>query len=251
MYFTGSLPLPPFMLGLVLFITVLIFSLVLFEGRSVVQKIPSISILILFFIFPPFLLFVLSYFIRPIFVPRGFLFSSVAFYGACGIVIAHLRSKQKRAFIMLLFITSAIISLLYQIPYNTFPRSPYRECLNYLKQKAQGDTIVVHDNKLSYFPMYYFDRAMNQVFIKDKPGTINDTLALDTQSVLGVHPIEMVSDIAGGYEEVFYILFLRGEQEYQKADVKNLNLSWLEENCVKQDSAHVNDLGIRQYECNK
>ena len=81
-----------------------------------------------------------------------------------------------------------LLGLLYQERYEGFPRSPYLPAATLLRQTLQPGDLVLHDNKLSFFPMHYFAPDLPQRYLPDLPGTANDTLAPGTTAVLGLPP---------------------------------------------------------------
>ncbi len=80
------------------------------------------------------------------------------------------------------FVLAACIALPYQYSFNEFPRSPFDQASTFLEQNIQPGDIVVHDDKLSYFPCLYFSRSLPQTFLPDAPGSSNDTLALQNSA---------------------------------------------------------------------
>ena len=92
--FTTHLPLPPVVFALALFITLAIFALATLElGRAFRRGAPpALGLVLAFALIPPVLMFALSYVMRPIFVPRGAIVSSLAYY----ILLAYLVARAAR-----------------------------------------------------------------------------------------------------------------------------------------------------------
>ena len=86
--FNATLPLPQPWLLICAILSVQILVLVWFEVIRGIKTGSNLLLLIGFAILPPLLLFLVSYLIRPVFVTRGFLAASFAYYGLAGYVIS-------------------------------------------------------------------------------------------------------------------------------------------------------------------
>jgi hypothetical protein len=67
--------------------------------------------------------------------------------------------------------------------------------------------VIVHSNKLTFFPTHYYDRTLPQSFIADEPGSRSDTLAYPTQQALGLFATPDVETAVQGHERVWFVIF--------------------------------------------
>jgi hypothetical protein len=95
-----------------------------------------------------------------------------------------------------------------------FPRSAFSQAVTFLRStQAEGD-VVLHDNKLSYFPMYVYGPDLPQAFLPDLPGSHNDTLAPRSQQALGLFPAPDIETAVARAGRVRYVIFQRELDEY-------------------------------------
>jgi mannosyltransferase len=210
----GDIPVPPVILGVVLFFSL---SLVIFCGVVFFRtrhEIKNIQLILLMALIPPLTLFLLSYLMRPMFVSRGFLSSYVALIAVIGIATARAR-KTEKILISSMVLFAALITLPNQISFNEFPRSPFFQAAAYLQTEAKDRDIVLHDNKLSFFPFEVYAPNLNNRFLADKPGSANDTLAAQTQMAINLYPHLDLSRAIQGSSRVFFVVFQQTITEYQ------------------------------------
>lgn len=225
--FVANLPLQGLWLTIGVVISVLVFTLIFIEVWRQKCFQGNASYLLVFVSFPPVIFFIVSYVMRPVFVTRGLVFSTMCFYGLAGFIISRNLKKPTGILILSLFVLAALITLPGQYEYNKFPRSPFREMTGYLQSVAGSTDKVIHDNKLSYFPSIVYAPEFPQEFIADEPGSHNDTLALDTQLVLEIFPHPDLISASKNEDVIFYIVFERAINEYREMgldDHPNLNL---------------------------
>lgn len=246
--FNASLPLPGWQMAAAAVISLQIAVLLVLELARSKGEGAERGFLIAACLTPPVLMFVVSYVMRPIFVTRGFLISGLLYCGLCGWVIA--RGWPKGASILLAGLAGAavLISLPYQMTYASFPRSPFREATAWLREHAPAGAVIVHDNKLSFFPSRVYDPALPQKFLTDEPGSHNDTLAYPTQLAMELIPEANVETAAGNADDVFYVTFAVVEAEYQTAGVAHPALAWLEGRYLEMEQVRFNDLIVRRYQ---
>jgi mannosyltransferase len=139
-------------------------------------------------------------------------------------------------------------SLWYQYHYDLFPRSPFRDANAYLREHIQSDDVIVHDNKLSFFPSHYYDRSLAQAYVRDAPGSATDTLALPTQEVLGLLAQPDISQAAGDAQRVWFVVFQRALDEATELGVENESKAWLDSRYTLTSVEVFNDLLVYLYE---
>ncbi|MCJ7622184.1 MAG: hypothetical protein MUO76_01680, partial [Anaerolineaceae bacterium] len=225
--FVANLPLQGIWLSIGIVVSILVFTLIGIEVLRQRYIRGNSSYLLIFVLFPPVIFFIISYVMRPIFVPRGLIFSTMCFYGLAGLVISNNLTKPNGILVLSLFVIAALITLPGQYKFNQFPRSPFREMTGFLQSMADSSAKVIHDNKLSYFPSIIYAPEFPQAFLADEQGSHNDTLALDTQFSLGIFPCPDLVSASEDEDEIYYILFERTINEFYELgldDHPSLNL---------------------------
>jgi hypothetical protein len=247
--FTATLPLPQVLMAIAAVLSLQILTMITIEiCRNGRQGVGTVFLAELFIV-PPVLLFAVSYLMRPVFVPRGFLVSSLAYYGLAGLAISRSWSRGAGKLIAGAFILAAVISLPSFYTFNSFPRSPYREAAAYLERVSQPGSIVIHDTKLSYFPMRFYAPGLPQVFIADPPGSTNDTFASASQQAMNIFPAPDLPSAVQDKPVLFFITYSRVFDEYQELSLdEHPSIHWLNSYYHLVHHQVFNDLEIFQYE---
>jgi hypothetical protein len=178
------------------------------------RKLHGIGFLSLVWLGLPLILFLVSYVMRPIFVPRGFILSMLVYALLGGWMISRRWHKSIGPFLAAACILASVISLPAFYAFSSFPRSEFRAATAYLRQSAQPGDAILHDNKLSYFPSHFYDPTLEQTFLPDIPGSHNDTYALQSQQAMGIFPTATVEKAVAGHERVWFVVFTRAIEEY-------------------------------------
>jgi uncharacterized membrane protein len=247
--FTTYLPLPTIALVIVLFLTLVIFAIAALElARWLGRGAPaSLGLLLTFALAPPALMFALSYLMRPIFVPRGIIVSSLVYY----ILLAMLAARAPRVGRAAIAVVACGIALM-TLPFlysswGEWRRAPFVEADQFLRaQMRQGD-LILHDNKLSFFPMRFYDRALPQQFLADPPGSSNDTFARGSQEAMKLFPVELDEAIEGR-ARVWFVIFQTAIDEAAQEGRAHGNLAPLDAARRRTQSAAFGDLRILLYE---
>ncbi|HWR66948.1 MAG TPA: glycosyltransferase family 39 protein [Bellilinea sp.] len=183
------------------------------------RKTPGVGFLSLLWIGLPVLLFAVSYVMRPIFVPRGFILSMLAYAILGGWMISRRWVKSIGPYLAGACILASLISLPAFYRFSEFPRSEFRNATAFLRQNAQTGDVILHDNKLSYFPSHFYDPSLEQTFLPDDPGGHNDTYAVASQEAMIIFPSVSVEQATAHHERVWFVVFTRAIQEYAEAGV--------------------------------
>ena len=203
---------------------------------------------IIFGLLTPVFLFVISYLIRPVFVPRGFIISSMFYYVILAIVISRLERKVINYGLFGLYLISVIIGLPYQLQFTEFPRSPFLEAAADLMTKTSSGDLVLHDNKLSYLPMSYFSPDLPMQFLADAPGSFNDTFAPASQEAMQIFPLADLDETLEKSKVVYFIVFTKTIEEYKEMGYSDHPiLIRLEQDFVEGDVKVFNDLEIHEF----
>ncbi len=253
--FTASLPLPLILLVICSILSLQVFIMVLLEAwrarqaQSTVHAQSSLLFLACWLFLPPVLLFAISYVMRPVFVPRGFLVSSLGFYALAGFVINHTLRRGVGPLTLGVFVLSVALSLPSFYTFNDFPRSPYREAAAYLTSIIQPDTLIVHDTKLSYFSSRFYAPGLPQVFVADLPNTPNDTFEPASQKAMQIFAQPDLPTAVGDSRDVYFVLFAQTFSEYQSMGLaQHPAITWLAQHFHQVDKQAFHDLEIYHYQ---
>lgn len=210
----GDIPSPPLVMGVVLFCVLSISVLCGMEVWTNRKYNQSLVFFLFIAIIPPVCLFVLSYMMRPMFVSRGFLSAYIGAAAIIGILAARARTPVQ-ILIGTFVLAASVITLPFQITYNRFPRSPFQSASQFLEETVKDGDVILHDNKLSFFPVKVYSPNLPSRFLGDKPGSPNDTLAAATQSALGISAYMDATDAVSDYGRVFFVVFQETITEYK------------------------------------
>jgi mannosyltransferase len=243
-----GLPLSGIWFGIGLVLSLVLFIFLVWEFlRYKDSKDERLFILSLAFI-PPILLFIASYFIRPVFVPRGFLAATLAYLGLAGIIVARIWSKPGGAIIAICLILSAGIGIPTQASFQDFPRSPFAQAGAFLSAHMVQNEVVLHDNKLSYLPMHYYWPDLPQKFLADEPGSPNDTFALASQAAMDIYPVPDLANAIGSSNRIFFVVFQETIAEYYAAGQSHPQLASLQAAFHQVALNQFNDLNVYEFE---
>lgn len=197
---------------------------------------------------PPILLFVISQW-KPVFIERSLLPAGVFFL--LWLAWAYSRIGMPKFVRItgfgLLFLGFGI-GLFQHLTYDGFPYAPYSEVAKELSTLKQESGVIVHSNKLSYFPTKYYSGDILQEYIADVPGSGADTLKLPTQEVLGSIAVPTIDQAVGQAEEVWLIIFKQAIQEYIDMGFdKHPQQTWLEEHFQVYEVLRFSDLLLIKY----
>ncbi|MEA3377012.1 MAG: glycosyltransferase family 39 protein [Chloroflexota bacterium] len=246
--FHSDLPVPGWMLSLVVATSVLFLVLVSYE---LVRRWPGdarVQLLAAFACLPPLLLFGFSYAMRPLFVPRGFILSSVAYYVLAAVVIVGRGPRLLRGLLLVSFVLVGLLALPGRYTFDEFPRSPFRPAVEFLRPQIRPGDVVLHDNKLSYFPMRYYAPDVPQAFLPDEPGSHNDTLAPATQDAMEIWPVDGLREATDDAVRVWFVFFTRAVEEWQERGDSHPTLQALEQQWQAVDHVGLNDLEVILFE---
>ncbi|MDR3574764.1 MAG: glycosyltransferase family 39 protein [Anaerolineaceae bacterium] len=246
--FTAALPLSGIVLIVAAVLSVEILFIVVMEAIKDRENKEALGFLACYALLPPILIFIISYVMRPVFVPRGFLVSSMAYYGIAGIIISKNWPKGVGVLTVATFGLAAVISLPSQYLLNTFPRSPYQQAMSYLETVIQPGEQIIHDDKLSYFPSRYYSPDLPQKFLADKPGSPNDTFAPGSQKAMDIFPQPDLAVAIADSQQFYFVVYTQTIQEYKAAGLADHpNLTWLRARYMLLGKKTFNDLEIYHF----
>lgn len=234
------LPMSTIWMGIALIIIIQILALVLiFLIRSKSQKNIVLAFL---FISPPVMLFVLSYLVYPVFVPRIFIISSIWFF----IIVGHYISINSKSvigrvnFVLLIFLSAFSLSHFYT--FQSFPRSSFKELANQFRD-VDPVTPIIHDNKLSFFPTMFYVENKHSYYIKDEPGSPNDTLALDSQTAIGYRAVDSIDQFLNR-DSIIFVTFEKTISEYEENNINHPVIDLLSREYSQINKLQIDDLLI-------
>ncbi len=248
---TTDWPLDGVWLMVALYLSLMIFIFIAWEAARAVwdyirKKDSGVSriLLLSMAVIPPVLLFAASYVTRPVFVPRGFLTSTILYLAIAGVLVARKWPKPISVIVAGGLIGAAMIGLPHQVAFNNFPRSPFQEAGSFLNNQVQPGDLVLHDNKLSFFPMEYFWPGLPQGFLVDEPGSPNDTYAPASQEAIGLIPAPDLTHAVDGVQTVYFVVFEETIREYQAAGMEHPQLVTLAKSFRQVERFSFNDLDV-------
>lgn len=193
----------------------------------------------------PALLFLASFY-QPVYIQRALLPAALMYAVAIGWLLASNSAPAVIRWLLggLLGITT-LAGLGAHYTFAQFPRPDFPAAVEFLKQNIAPGDVILHSNKLTYFPMHYYDRVLPQAFLADPPGSGSDTLALPTQKVLGLYALAEVDTAAAGADRVWFVIFKKAIEEY--APDPHPHLAWLHNNFLLIGTKQIDDLAIYEF----
>jgi hypothetical protein len=198
---------------------------------------------------PPVLLWLISQY-RPVYIERALLPSAVMFAVWVACLVAHRKTpKFERYLLAALFVLGSAIGISTHLTYEGFSYARFEEIGNSIENKRFENEVIVHSNKLSFVPMFYFfGNDIPQQFIGDVEGSATDTLHPVTQEVLGFQVTDLES-AAEGVEGVWFIIFQRAINEAEEMGFEtHPHLAWLEGHFELTGEELWGDLWVLHYQ---
>jgi 4-amino-4-deoxy-L-arabinose transferase-like glycosyltransferase len=237
-------PAPLWLLGLGFFTSLLLLVLLILR----VWRTRSRAGWLLLLCWTPVLLLLLISQWRPIYLERALLPSALFYLVAVGWLLTRGGlPRPLRLGLTVLLAVSIVGSLGMHYTYAGFPRPPFQEAAAYLQTHVEPAGVVVHTNKLTYFPMRYYAPDLPCVFLADPPGSPQDTLAYPTQEALGIFATLTITEAVGQAGQVWLVYFPREMEEVQALGTEHPALAWLEGRFVEARQERFSDLVVTLY----
>ncbi len=166
---------------------------------------------------PPVLLFIFSQWF-PVYLERALLASGCIF--CLWLAWVFTRSQVPNPILIIaisLVLVSTTAGIYQHLTDSTGVYAPFDKMDTSLKDRYQTGDVIVHSNKLSFLPSFYYDPTLPQTFISDTPGSSTDTLATATQKVLGIKAEQNLVSATNGASRVWFIIFTRSIEEFTAA----------------------------------
>jgi uncharacterized membrane protein len=201
--------------------------------------------------FGPLLLLFLASFYTPVYIQRALLPAAVMYAPLLGWLLAGqvdattvMPSPIRWGLGGLLGLSMAF-GLWAHYTFEQFPRPNFPEVVAFLTENVQPRDRIIHSNKLTFFPVYYYNRALPQVFLADPPGSGSDTLALPTQQVLNLYSVPDADRAAVGATHIWFFIFNRALSEY--APDPHPHLQWLKDHYLLRRTKQFGDLALYEF----
>jgi hypothetical protein len=130
---------------------------------------------------------------------------------------AFIQTKLPRPvqlFAFVLIAASAGMGFYQHVTYEGFPYGPYAALDQSIQNRLKQGDVVIHSNKLTYLPSFYFDRNLPQSYITDPPGSSTDTLSPATQKILNLTSRENIKSATADASRVWFIIFQQSIDEF-------------------------------------
>jgi uncharacterized membrane protein len=253
-FFAGGSEPPPttalLMLGGALVVVALLIVQVAFAARRLSRDSRhSLTFVLWLAVLTPLLMWVVSQF-RPVYLERALLPSALMLYIALGWLLTASRLPRVLAgAIALVLLAIAIPSLHSLYTWDRFPNSPFRPAAAQIADAWQAGDVVVHQSKLSALPMVVYAPTLDQRFVRDIPGSPEDTLAEPTRDVLGIPALECVEAAGAGTSRVWYVSFAALREQAASAGREDIAgaVAWLDAHYTTAETWHWNDLEVTLY----
>ncbi|MDF1500345.1 MAG: glycosyltransferase family 39 protein [Anaerolineales bacterium] len=250
--FNAGLPVPPILMPFVLFAVVLFVTLLFWHTVKYMRQSGGRESNLIFVVnmtLTPILLLYLVSQIWPVFIIRGLLPSSVLYLVWVAWLVGQRRFLKSERIVL-----GSVIALLFgmglysHFSYRGFPYAPFEKLDDYLHANQSEGSIILHSNKISMLPAYYYAQDLPHQYLADKPGSASDTLALPTQEVIGLLAHPDVEVAVAGHDHVFFVVFDREIQDYFQAGVdKHPALEFLAGEFEEVRVAHFGELRLYEF----
>lgn len=241
--FLFHLPLPDLLVIPAAFVALLALAVTVMETRR--RWRPELLPLAVVAGVPIGLMFLISQ-VRPVYVERAVLVSAAAYYLLLATALRRMPIKP------LAWSLAGGIGLVmaaahgYQYAYEGFPRSPRYAIAEQIGPDLRPGDLVLHDNKLSFFPTYFFSPDLPQTYLPDPPGSANDTLAQGTIEVLGVPPSSL-EEAVRDRSRVWFVIYKRALDEANAAGRQHEHKAWLDQRYRGELKHQMGDLQVWLY----
>jgi uncharacterized membrane protein len=197
----------------------------------------------------PVLLLLAVSLIRPVYIVRALLPSALFYYVLwASLFLSRNVPRPIRWGLIVPSLAIIAVSLANHYTYAAFPRPPFDRVAVYLREQYRPGDAIVHSNKLTFLPTYYYDRTLPQRFIGDEPGSSSDTLAYPTQEALGLYATTDLASATQGFDRIWFIIFRRAVDEYLAAGLPDHpHRAWLGEHFELSSITSFHDLDVYEY----
>lgn len=198
----------------------------------------TISLLTVLAFVPVALVFLISQWI-PVYIIRGLIPASIFYAALAGWALAGM-PRPARVIFGIPSGALVVVVLIAFYGYASFPRGPFVALDAFLRAQSRPGDVIVHSNKLTFFPAHVYDRALPQVFLGDPPGSGSDTLARPTQESLGLFP----TDLASATENTSRVWLVVFRQAITEVKGTHPHVGWLDARFVREQTLSFGDIDV-------
>jgi hypothetical protein len=185
---------------------------------------------------------------RPVYLERALLPSALFYLVAVGwLLVRGGMPRLLSAGLAGLLVVAAAVSLTGHYAYARFPRPPFREAVAHLQTQVEDGEVVIHTNKLTYFPMRVYAPDLASEFLADRPGSPEDTLARPTQEALGIFATATMTEAVGTAQRVWIVVFSEEVEQMEATVGEHPALAWLERRFTEVGRERFSDLVVAHY----
>lgn len=198
---------------------------------------------------PPFFLWLFSQW-TPVYVDRALLASHAIF---CIWLAWVLRKDAMPKVIQWTLAVIVVVGIglgLSQLATNNgYSYDPLKKVEAIISDEMQPGDMVVHSNKLTYLPLFYYDPTLPMTFVGDDPGSSTDTLSLATRKILEVKVASDIASAVSNAQRIWFIIYEESVEEYVAAGyVTHAHLRYLDEHYTLNSYASYGNVLLYQYE---
>jgi len=187
---------------------------------------------------PVLVLFLISQW-RPVYIIRGLLPAATCYLILAAWTLTHMPRMARYGLLAILAALAGAVLVNYY-SYQGFPRGPYRVLDMFLRAQFQPGDVIIHSNKLTFFPAHVYDPTLPQVFLGDPPGSGSDTLARPTQEALRLFPTNLETAVAGK-SRVWLVIFRQAIAEVQG---EHPHIDWLQTHLKLEQTFSFGDMDV-------
>jgi 4-amino-4-deoxy-L-arabinose transferase-like glycosyltransferase len=252
LFYLPHLPLPNNFLLPGLLLATLIITLAAFQTYRVYKEDPQqakrgLWLVYLVFI-PPLLLWLVSQ-ISPMYVERALLPSHAIF--CIWLAWAFTQTKLPhpiQLFVFVLILLSAGMGYYQHLIYKGFPYGPYAALDQSIQERLEQGDVIIHSNKLTYLPSFYFDRDLPQSYLIDTLGGSTDTLSPATRKILHLTNQEDIESASADADRVLFIVFQQSIDEFTAQGLEtHPDIEYLNKNFTLTSTEIFDDVRLYVY----
>lgn len=198
---------------------------------------------------PPLFLWLFSQW-TPVYVDRALVASQALFcVWMAWVLLKTLMPKAIKWSITALVAAGICIGLIQLFANNGFGYDPLKRVNAVLSAEVKSGDVVVHSNKLTYLPLFYYDSRMPMTFIGDEPGGSTDTLSQATRKILGVNDSPDIESSVSGAQRIWFVIYEESVAEYIAAGyATHAHLRYLDEHYTLNSYASYGNVFLYLYE---
>jgi hypothetical protein len=187
---------------------------------------------------------------RPVYLDRALLPSAAALALAAGWVLAAPQAQSfAKVMVAIAFLGGAALGLYGLYSYRGFPYAPFSELNDVLRSASSTGEVILHTNKLSALPAWYYGPDLPHRYLADPPGSRTDTLARPTQVALGFLAQENIQTAVAGSSGVWLVFFQREREEYASQGIDELpSVTWLQDHYFAGQELRFLDLRVLHFD---